>query len=151
MAKNNPPNKKKYIATPDEMWELFMQYKESVKNRPKLVQDYVGKDGKVVYREREVPLTFEGFDNFVFTCEGVRSKGVQQYFTNQDKLYNTYIGICSRIKAIIRQDQIEGGMVSIYNPSITQRLNGLTEKVEQTNIEKPIFGGIDLDINHEMD
>jgi hypothetical protein len=145
------PKGTKYIETPQKMWELFMQYKESVKNRPKLVQDYVGKDGKVVYREREVPLTFVGFDNFVFNYEGVQSKGVQQYFVNQDKIYDDYISICSRIKGIIRQDQIEGGMVSIYNPSITQRLNGLTEKVEQTNVEKPIFGGIDLDINHEMD
>jgi hypothetical protein len=42
-------------------------------------------------------------------------------------------------------------MVSIYNPSITQRLNGLTEKVEQTNVEKPIFGGINLDVPHDMD
>jgi hypothetical protein len=28
----------------------------------------------------------------------------------------------------------------MYNPSITQRLNGLTDKVETTNIEQPLFG-----------
>jgi hypothetical protein len=33
---------------------------------------------------------------------------------------------------LIRQDQIEGGMVGQYNPSITQRLNGLTEKTDVT-------------------
>jgi hypothetical protein len=30
-------------------------------------------------------------------------------------------------------------MVGQYNPSITQRLNGLKEQVEQTNIEQPLF------------
>jgi hypothetical protein len=30
-------------------------------------------------------------------------------------------------------------MVGQYNPSITQRLNGLKESIEQTNIEQPLF------------
>ena len=33
----------------------------------------------------------------------------------------------------IRKDQIEGGMVGQYNPSITQRLNNLTERVDTTS------------------
>jgi hypothetical protein len=51
--------------------------------------------------------------------------------------YNEYQPICSRIKEQIRQDQIEGGMVGQYNPSITQRLNNLTDKQEhKVNITK---------------
>jgi hypothetical protein len=34
---------------------------------------------------------------------------------------------------VIRQDQIEGGMVGQFNPSITQRLNSLTEKTDVTS------------------
>jgi hypothetical protein len=30
-------------------------------------------------------------------------------------------------------------MAGIYNPSITQRLNNLVDKVEQTVIEQPLF------------
>jgi len=49
--------------------------------------------------------------------------------------------VCSRIKKSIRKDQIEGGMVGQYNPSITQRLNGLVEKQETSiTIEQPLFG-----------
>jgi hypothetical protein len=40
------------------------------------------------------------------------------------------VTICTHIKEIVRQDQIEGGMVGQYNPSITQRLNGLKEQTE---------------------
>jgi hypothetical protein len=39
---------------------------------------------------------------------------------------------CSYIKREIRNDQISGGMVGQYNPSITQRLNNLTEKSDIT-------------------
>ena len=40
----------------------------------------------------------------------------------------------------ISGDQIQGGMAGLYNPSITQRLNGLVEKVDNTvNITPPLF------------
>ena len=42
------------------------------------------------------------------------------------------MGICTRIRAEIRQDQIDGGMAGIYNTSITQRLKGLVDKSDIT-------------------
>jgi hypothetical protein len=71
----------------------------------------------------------EGFENY---CEE-KIGCVHQYFNNQDNAYKEYLTICSRIKRIIRQDQIEGGMVGQFNPSITQRLNSLTEKTDVTS------------------
>lgn len=133
------PKGTKYIETPERMWELFKEYADQVKSNPKLVQDYVGKDGKVVYREREIPLTMEGFENYVADQNIIQD--LKDYFANTNNNYSDYSPICSRIKRKIRQDQIEGGMVSIYNPSITQRLNGLTEKTESTvKVEQPLFG-----------
>lgn len=123
-----PPIKQKYIETPEKLWELFKEYRAFAKNTPILVHDYVGKDGVSVYREKERPLTFEGFDNYVFERGEINQ--LRDYFDNRDGRYETYVHICSRIKQIIRQDQVDGGMVGVYNPSITQRLNNITEKVE---------------------
>lgn len=120
----------KYIETPDKMYQLFTQYKTWVKKNPIKVKDWVGGMGKMVIREKERPITFEGFDVFIMNLEGIRSNGVEQYFTNPDGIYNDYIGICSRIKREIRDEQVSGGMAGIYNPSITQRLNNLVEKTE---------------------
>jgi hypothetical protein len=131
--------KKKYIETPERMWELFLAYKKETKDNPKLVQDFVGKDGDKVYREREKPLTMEGFENYV--ADQDLNQELSHYFANTDDRYTEYIAICSRVRRAIRQDQIEGGMVNIYNPSITQRLNGLTDKSEVTQkVEQPLFG-----------
>jgi hypothetical protein len=57
-----------------------------------------------------------------------------------DNAYEQFLPICSYIKREIRTDQINGGMVGQYNASITQRLNGLTEKTETTvTMEMPLF------------
>lgn len=110
------------------MWELFLEYKDEVKNNPIKVHDFVGKDGDSVDRKKERPLTMEGFQNYLDDCNIITD--VTDYFENKDKRYSDYIRICSRIRRKIKQDQIEGGMAGIYNPSITQRLNNLVEKTE---------------------
>jgi hypothetical protein len=76
----------------------------------------------------------EGFEVYCYRV-GVT---VDNYFRNQNGAYDEYYTICSHIKREIRTDQIEGGMVGQYNPSITQRLNGLTEKTDVTTNGKEI-------------
>ena len=120
--------KSKYIETPEQMYELFEAYKAN--RKPREIQKATVKG--VVSEFHMPPLTMEGFDVYVMNYEGTQSKGVEQYFTNREGRYSAYVDICARIKREIRQDQIEGGMVGQYNPSITQRLNNLTEKTDVT-------------------
>ena len=122
--------KRKLIDTPEMMWDLFTRYKLSVKENPVLVEDYVGKDADKVERQRERPLTMEGFECFVMDNSAITYPDLSAYFDGKNESYKNYFHICSRIKREIRKDQIEGGMAGIYNPSITQRLNGLVEKSE---------------------
>lgn len=114
--------KPKYIETPEKMWELFEEYKANLK--PREIQKATPRG--VVSEFHKPPLTMSGFRAFG------HSKGltIVHYFSNTDNSYTEYRTICSRIEEEIRTDQIEGGMVGQYNPSITQRLNGLTEKQE---------------------
>jgi hypothetical protein len=118
--------KHKYIESPEKMWELFQAYKNEVKSNPRYRTQFVGKDGNMVYEPLERPLTMEGFENYCFSIDAINDLG--DYFSNKDGNYSDYSTICSCIRKSIRQDQIEGGMVGQYNPSITQRLNGLVEK-----------------------
>lgn len=130
----------KGISSPEDMYMLFIEYKKSIKDNPQLVEDYVGKDAKRVFRQRERPLTMEGFETFVSWTDGLPAT-LDQYFSNKEGRYEDFIAICTRIRQEIRQDQINGGMVGIYNPSITARLNGLADKKEAKVImEQPLFG-----------
>lgn len=126
--KKNKVGRPKNIESPEIMWELFEEYCQHTKANPIKVKDWVGGMAKPVVREKEVPLTMEGFDIYCFK-KGVASS-LDHYFSNKDNAYAEFLGICSRIRKEIRDDQIKGGMAGIYNPSITQRLNNLVEKTE---------------------
>lgn len=129
--------KHKYIETPEKMWELFLEYKKHIKANPIHKNDFAGKDADEVIKKLERPLTMEGFENYVADQEIINDLG--DYFSNKDGKYSEYSTICSRIKRAIRQDQIEGGMVGIYNPSITQRLNGLKDQVEESGSKEVLI------------
>jgi len=100
-----------------------------VKDNPIKVEDWVGGMGKKVVRKKERPLTLEGFENYCFENGIINDLG--HYFSNLNDGYSEYLPICSRIRKAIREEQISGGMAGIYNPSITQRLNNLVEKVQE--------------------
>jgi hypothetical protein len=131
----------KLIDSPEKMWELFSKYKVWVSENPILIEDYVGKDATRVMREKPRPLTMEGFECFVMENTEISYPDLSHYFSNREDAYSDFVAICSRIKHEIRHDQISGGMAGIYNPSITQRLNGLVEKSEsKITMEQPLFG-----------
>jgi hypothetical protein len=124
------------FKTPEELEEAFNQYKINLKEQSNewVKVQYVGKDGDRVEEPQKVPMSKDGFEVFCYKNYGC----VEQYFKNQDGYYNEFIPICSYISKEIRENQITGGLLGFYNTSITQRLNGLTEKVatEVKNVEK---------------
>lgn len=143
----NPVGRPKSIQTPELLWEYFTNYRTLIKNNPiKIVEqkkgntiipkDFTGElaDISIVNLPAQRPLTMEGFQNYLDDNDIITD--VTDYFENKDNRYEKFIRICLRIRRVIRQDQIEGGMVGIYNPSITQRLNNLVEKSENVTIQK---------------
>ena len=121
--------KSKYIETPIELYKLFEKYIEWCLNNPVTREDFVGGAGKQVTRTYERPLTMSGFRVFGHK-EGVT---ILHYFNNSEGAYEDYRTICRVIEDEIRQYQITGGLLGLLNPSITQRLNSLTEKQETTH------------------
>lgn len=121
----------------EELQKAWKGYKENLneQNKEWLNIQYVGRDGERRADPMKVPMTLEGFKRYCREHYGE----VEQYFTNQDGYYEDFIGICRAIKEEIRENQIIGGMLGVYNPSITQRLNGLTDKQEHTITEQPLF------------
>jgi len=119
----------KHIETPEDMWQLFVEFRKWVKDNPRYQYQLSNKTGEPVPVPLERPLTMVGFRSWA----AERHKSVEDYFANSEGRYSAYATICRTIEATIKQDQIEGGMAGQYNPSITQRLNGLTEKTDITS------------------
>lgn len=126
MAEVRKVGRPRNLNSPDELLDLFDRYKQDTKGSPRYRAELT-RDG-LQQVPLEVPLTMVGF-----YCYARRRVGeIADYFKNTNGAYNEFSPICRAIKEEIEQDQIEGGMVNIYNPSITQRLNGLTDKREDT-------------------
>lgn len=119
------------FKTPEELsmaWDAYKEWlSDEAKNWPKI--QYVGKDGDRKVDFPPMPYTLEGFKRYCRKHYGE----VHQYFINKDELYGDFVPICTQVREEIRDNQITGGLLGFYNPSITQRLNGLTEKTENKN------------------
>ena len=133
MAKRGRPKK---IQDPKELEDIFEAYKTYTKTNPRFKYHLNQRTGDMVGEPLEVPLTIEGFEIY---CYNKFDFTVKHYLENTDKRYEDFSTISTRIRKEIRDDQIKGGMVGQYNPSITARLNALKEQIEQTNIEQPLF------------
>ena len=116
---------------PEELLKVWNEYKEDIEEQEAkwLKVQYVGKDGERVTDPVKIPYTLEGLKRY---CWDKEIGTIQHYFENTDNMYDDFCGICSRIKNEIREHQIIGGMNGFFNPSITQRLNGLVDKQENT-------------------
>jgi hypothetical protein len=105
--------KHKYIKTPEELYILFEKYKNSLVERE--IQKATA--GGVKTEKHKPPLTISGFRVYGHK----NGFSIEHYFANTGNAYEDYRTICKCIEDEIRTDQIEGGMVGQYNPSITQR------------------------------
>ena len=105
-----------------------MQYVEWTRQNPFKVQDYVGKDGVMVYREKERPISLDGFEVWMIKNEII--SGIQQYIENRDGNYENYLSIIRQIKQFSRVHQVDGAMAGVFNANLTSRLNGLSDKSE---------------------
>jgi len=131
-------SKPKNIETPEALWRYFNEYRDEKKSDPILIVEFVGKDGRREEVPKQRPLTIDGFASWLHE-RGITSN-LHDYLANTRGAYDDYSSICRAIKDIIRADQIEGGMAGIYNPSITQRLNGLVDKSNVSiSTEQPLF------------
>jgi len=135
MAKNGNIHPTRIFKSPNELKAAFNEYKEDLKEQAKewIKIQYVAQ-GERKEDAQKVPMTMEGFERYCYDNYG----NVGQYFDNKDELYNDFVAICSRVRMEIRENQIIGGLLNVYNPSITQRLNGLVDRKDVESGGKPI-------------
>lgn len=120
------------FKTPQELFNTWLMYKDSLKDEskkwPKV--NYVGKDGVKQVHYPKLPLTLKGFYTYC-RYEGVGK--IEQYFVNQDDLYDDFMSITRAIKDEIEADQTTGGLLGDYNAQLTARLNGFVDKQQITD------------------
>ena len=129
--------KHKYIETPEKLWELFEQYVNHEQSNPMFKIEYVGKEGDKVNTPLQVPITFEGFECYLADNNIIEDLG--KYSANTDNAYSEYVTIITRIRKNCFVQNYKGASVGLFNANLIAKKLGLISKVEQTNIEQPLF------------
>lgn len=148
----------KAIPTPERMLELFEQYEESVKSKPKQVNDFRGKDATEVTLKKERPLTWMGFQSFLY--KNKVQADLDEYRSNYRLGYGEFTAVVRAIEAHIASDVIDGGATSIYQQSVSAHLLGWVAKNESqiagiqplfpdTNMTIPTFGSDNTGVDTE--
>ena len=119
----------KGIETPEKMLEYFERYCVDTKNDPIRKMDFKGKDAEKVFYDLEKPLTWIGFDVWLFKNLGLLA-GIEHYRTNPDNRYDEFIGVIRTIGQIILDDQVNGAMTGTLKENLVARLNGFADKTE---------------------
>lgn len=125
--------REKEIATPEELQKHFEDYKTWAKENPYKWHDFVGKDAEEVWKERERPLTWFGFEAHL--CKQGILTQLTHYEQNANNSYTAYLPIIRAIKAEINQDIVEGASAGVFQQNIAARLTGLADKKE---VEKKV-------------
>jgi hypothetical protein len=133
----NPPIKQKYIESPEKLWQMWEEYKKEIDSAPD-IEEVVTAKGDIVHKAIKKPYLRVGFEAYVFRAYGFH---VKQYLENQDKLYDSYMGVVTHIRNEYENDQLSGTLTGRYKaPNLIARMHGLVEKTENqnTNIIKVI-------------
>jgi len=123
----------KAIESPERLAELFEQYRSWVEKHPYRVHDFVGKDATEVHKDRQRPLTWVGFEAWLYR-HGIVTQ-LTHYEQNTGDSYSEYLPIVRALKKQCSSDIIDGALAGVYNQNIAARLEGLADKKE---IEKSV-------------
>lgn len=123
-----PVGRPKGIETPEEFLRLFELFVNWAKNNPLTKMDFKGKDADEVHYKIERPLTWYGFDAFLFK-RGIM-KRTEDYRLNKDGRYEEFAGVISGVDSIIKAYQVEGAMAGLLKENLVSRLQGIKDKID---------------------
>ena len=119
---------------PDEVWKLYQNYLIHLKKNPMHRNELIksgDRAGDVISVEVPVPPNIWGFCLF---ADIDRVTYYDYLGGNSENLDKELINIFTRVDDDIKQKQITGATVNLYNQAIVARLNGLTESIKVENV-----------------
>ena len=122
--------KHKLIETPEKLLQLFKDYVKHESENPMYRTDYVGKDGKQVKTPLETPVTFDGFEVYLFQKEIINDLG--DYSKNKEGRYSEYTPIIAYIRKHCYIHNFKGAAVKLFDPNLIARKLGIKDSSDVT-------------------
>jgi len=123
-----PPRKQKYIATPEILWQYFLDYVTHEADNPWLKIDYVGQQANKVIIPLATPITFEGFECYLWGLDIIDDLG--SYSANRDGRYSSYVPIIKQIRHHCYVQNFRGAAAGAFNANLIARKLGIKDQVD---------------------
>lgn len=123
----HPGGRPPIFYSPDDMMLKFEEYKQWADSNPvnKCEAIKSGENaGQLIYIPCQRPYTIWGFARY---CKASR-QGIMNYGTLE--CHEEFFDIYESIVSEMTEQNVAGGMVGVYNASLTARLNGFVDKTE---------------------
>jgi hypothetical protein len=111
------------FETPEAMWDEFMKYEAHTRANPRKVRVYVGWEKRPEWLNKNVPLTFLGFECWL-ASRGI-CQGLKNYKRGKCPHHREFEEVLRRIRICCIADMLEGAIVGIYDARIVSRLLSL--------------------------
>ena len=116
----------KNIKTPELLYKHFEDYKKVCKENPKKESIWNSRESKQATLDREVPLTWDGFEVYLFKKK-ILSR-LDDYKSNREERYSNFVYIIRAIGLEIYEDKFNGATAGVFQHNIIARDLGLTDK-----------------------
>ena len=121
-----PIGKPRIFDSPDQLWNYFLSYVQHEADKPWLKIDYVGQLAHKVLIPLATPITFEGFECYLFD-QGVTSD-IGQYACNRNGVYGDYVTIIQKIRQNCFVQNFRGAAVGAFNANLIARKLGIKDQ-----------------------
>lgn len=111
----------KIFESPEMLWKSACEYFEWCEENPWQEQDWVGKDGDEVVKNKVRPFTLSGLCVYLDCAEIT----LREYGKKED-----FSAVYTRIEQIVRTQKFEGAATGFFNANIIARDLGLVNKTE---------------------
>ena len=109
-----------------EIWEWFFRYVEHQKANPIKKIHFVGKDGRKVEEDIPAPITYKGFQ--VFLWENGVIGDLETYEKDPE-----FSPIITRIKMFCEVHNVKYALSGHYKENLVARIHGIKEQTETDN------------------
>lgn len=138
----NNVGRPRIFKTPEDLYKKFLEYKKYAKENKIEIAIPNHKTGSSTIIEQEPPLTWSGFESYLF--EKDICKDAHHYRENTDGRYEEFRGIIRAIGEIMYTDKFNGAAVNKYNANIIARDLGLADKKEIKGHQEVKFKGFEF-------
>lgn len=123
------------IKTPEELEALFEGYRRWCEENPFIMEDFGGNPPEIVRIKKQRPMTIMGFD--IYLGKRLGNNYIHE-FTESDSVKKCpeFSQVISRMREQISNEQVSGAMTGVFHHNLVARVNGISEKVDNTYQEK---------------